>query len=412
MAKQIAINSNLKLYEWQYEIIRNVRDYGKGYIHVVKSKRQCGKSITIEALLMQTAIEKNNTISICLSPTLEQARKIFNEIKGVIINTPVYKRHNDIQLNLILANGSKILFRSAEQRNALRGYTVTGIYCVDEATFIPDIIFYETLAWVNVSNAPIVVCSTPKYKVGWFYKYYMMGFENGNKILSYDWSKYDTSALLLPEKLEQYRKELPANEFKTEFLGEFLDNEGGIFGDFSDIINDNYDKDRNCYMGIDWGTGSNNDYTAICIFNDEKQMIYLNAFNDKDETQTIQVIIDTIKKYQPLKVQVETNSIGSVFYGLLDKAIKAAGLPVMLIGFTTSNTSKEKLINNFQVAIQQKQVQILSNSMLQTQMAMYEMKLSANGKKTYNAAYGYHDDCIIAMLLAFDCINKGVYLIR
>ena len=412
MSKEVNINTNLKLFRWQLDVLHGVREHGKGYIHVVKSKRQCGKSIMIETILLKTAIEKNASCSICLCPTLEQSRKIFNEIKSVIQGTPVYMKHNEIHLNLVLKNGSTILFRSAEQREALRGYTVTGVYCVDEAAYIPDKIFYDTLAWTNVSNAPIVICSTPRFKIGWFYKYYTLGFENGNKILTYNWSEYDTSALLSNERLEQYRREVPQSEFKTEYLGEFLDMEGGIFGDFSDIVNGEFKLGGNYYMGVDWGTGNGGDYTAICVFNDDRQMVYIDYFNDKDETKTIEEIIDIIKRFKPLKCQVEMNSIGSVFYGLLDKAVKAAGLPTMLLKFDTTNASKEKLINNFQVAIQQKRVQILPDGMLGTQMAMYEMKLSPSGKKTYNAASGYHDDCIIAMLLGFDSINKGTYLIR
>ena len=53
-----------------------------------------------------------------------------------------------------------------------------------------------------------------------------------------------------------------------------------------------------------------------------------------------------------------------------------------------------------------------NNPTLKIQLDMYEMKTNANGKRTYNAANGYHDDCIIAMLLALDCINKGTYAIR
>ena len=141
-------------------------------------------------------------------------------------------------------------------------------------------------------------------------------------------------------------------------------------------------------------------------------MMGLYHFADKDEVQTIDYIISLIKQYKPLKVQVETNSIGAVFYGLLDKAIKANKLPVMLLRFTTTNESKERIINQFQVLQQNKQVTILDNQTLKVQMDMYEMKINQNGKRTYNAASGYHDDCIIAMLLALDCITKGTYAIR
>lgn len=409
---EVKINSNLKLFPWQRQVLNGVQQYGKGYIHVVKSKRQVGKSTMLTTLLLKTAIENRATNSICLCPTLEQARKIFKELLEVIQSTPVYRKHHEVQMYLMFKNGSKIFFKSSEQREALRGYTVTGLYVIDEAAYIPDDIFYDTLAWVNVSNAPIVICSTPRNKVGFFYKYYMLGFQNGNKILSYDWSSFDTSALLSDEKLEQYRREVPLSKFKTEYLGEFLDNEGGVFGSYGDIVSSNYNKGLNCYMGIDWGSGLGQDETAICIFNSDRQMVDLIHFSDKDETKTINEIIKLIKFYNPLKVQVETNSIGQVFYGLLDKAIKSEGLPVLLVRFTTTNESKERLINNFQVAQQNKTVQILDDSYLMTEMDMYEMKTSSAGKRTYNAHAGYHDDCVIAMLLAFDCITKGTYVLR
>lgn len=409
---EVKITSNLKLYPWQLQVTNELKTHWRGYTHVVKSKRQVGKSIMLESILLQTAINKSKSCSICLSPTLEQARKVFNDVKKVVKPTKLYSKHNDLQLLIMLRNGSTIFFKSAEQKDGLRGYTVTGIYVVDEAAFIADEVFFETLAWVNVSQAPVVLCSTPKHKTGFFFKYYMLGLSNEPNIFSYNWSEFDTSALLPAEKLAEYQRNMPESQFKTEFLGEFLDNEGGVFGDFGKIISNEYNPNLNCYMGIDWGTGQGQDETAIAIFNSDRQMIGLYHFSDKDETATVNYIIELMKQYKPLKCQVETNSIGSVFYGLLDKAIKSAGLPVMLLRFTTTNESKERLINNFQVAMQNDDVTILDNQTLRIQMDMYEMKVNPNGKRTYNAASGYHDDCIIAMLLAFNCISTGHYCIR
>ena len=409
---EVKITSNLKLYPWQLQVTNELKTHWRGYTHVVKSKRQVGKSIMLESILLQTAINKSKSCSICLSPTLEQARKVFNDVKKVVKPTKLYSKHNDLQLLIMLRNGSTLFFKSAEQKDGLRGYTVTGIYVVDEAAFISDEVFFETLAWVNVSQAPVVLCSTPKHKTGFFFKYYMLGLSNEPNIFSYNWSEFDTSALLPAEKLAEYQRNLPQSQFKTEFLGEFLDNEGGVFGDFGKIISNEYNPNLNCYMGIDWGTGQGQDETAIAIFNSDRQMTGLYHFSDKDETATVNYIIELMKQYKPLKCQVETNSIGSVFYGLLDKAIKSAGLPVMLLRFTTTNESKEKLINNFQVAMQNDNVTILDNQTLRIQMDMYEMKVNQNGKRTYNAASGYHDDCIIAMLLAFNCISTGHYSIR
>lgn len=409
----IKINSNLQLYQWQSDVINMLKSHWKGYTHVIKSKRQCGKSILMQSILVSTAINNPRTVSIYLAPTLEQARKIFDSIKSVILPTKIYKKHNDVRMFIKLTNAAEIQFKSAEQREALRGYTVTGIMCVDEAAYINDSIFFDCLAWVNVSNAPVLICSTPRHKTGFFYNLYTQGSgEVIDKVISYNWSSYDTSALLSNEKLEQYRRDVPQTQFKTEFLGEFLENEGGVFGDYDDIVSNDFTPNLNLYMGIDWGTGTGQDETAICIFNSNKEMVDLVHFADKDETSTIEYIISLLKKYHPLKVQVETNSIGQVFYGLLDKAIKANKINTMLLRFTTTNESKERIINNFQVAIQRKEVTILDDVTLKIQMDMYEMKLNNNGKHIYNAPTGYHDDCIIAMLLAFNCITTGYYAIR
>lgn len=413
--KSIKVNTNLKLFPWQVQVKRELESHRKGYTHVIKAKRQVGKSTMLELVLLQTAINHAKTTSICLSPTLEQARKVFKACRAVIGPTPLYSKANEVSLTLQLRNGSDIMFKSAEQKIGLKGYTVTGVYCIDEAAYIPDEIFFDTLAWVNVSQAPIVMVSTPFHKTGFFYKYFCMGNDaKTTSVLSYDWSQFDTSALLPADKLEEYMREVPASKFKTEFLGEFLDTEGGVFGEYGHIISDELiqEPNMNSFMGIDWGTGQGQDETAVCVFNSERQMTALYHFNDKDETQTIDYIIELIKKHKPLRVQVESNSIGTVFYGLLDKAIKKAKLPVMVLKFTTTNDTKEKLINNFQVAVQNNRVQILNNTVLQTQMDMYEMKLTQNNKRTYNAATGYHDDCIIAMLLAYDCITKGQYNVR
>ena len=71
--------------------------------------------------------------------------------------------------------------------------------------------------------------------------------------------------------------------------------------------------------------------------------------------------------------------------------------------------SKEKIINELQVAIQNKSVTLLDDANLQVELSMYEMKLSPSGKRTYNARNGYHDDMIIATAICLNSINTGKY---
>lgn len=402
-----------KLLPWQKDVAESIIEHFRGTIHTVKSKRQVGKSVMLENILLKVAIENRSTDSFVVSPTSAQASKIFSELLRAIKNTPVYRTHNASTLIITFSNSSTINFKSAEQRDNLRGYTVTGILCIDEAAYISDDTIADILPWCDANQAPIVFTSTPLGRQGLFYKFYAEGLNDGeNKYFSYDWSKYDTSALLTEERKEFYRRTLPKQKYITDILGEFLDGDSAIFGEYGEVMSNNYNpSNHSYYFGIDWGSGQGQDETAISIMNSERQQVKLVHFNDKDETQTINIIIDLCKQYRPLKVTVETNSIGRVFYGLLDKALKANHLPIQLRGFTTTNDTKEQIINELQVGIQNRDLMLVDDANLQTQLSMYEMKITNNGKRTYNAKSGYHDDMIIATAICLHSIKSGQYIL-
>ena len=412
MSKHLVELKGPKLFRWQSDVLTSLFANWTGSIHTIKSKRQVGKSILLENILLKTAIEKKSSDSYVVSPTNAQASKIFNEIYTAIKNTPVYRSHNSSTLIITFSNSSHIYFKSAEQRENLRGYTVTGILCIDEAAYISDDVISDILPWVDANRAPVVFTSTPVGRQGMFYEFYKEGQEdNQYKYFAYDWSTYDTSALLSEERKEFYRRKLPKQKYITDILGEFLDGESSVFGEYGDVMQRNISINEGgaIYFGIDWGSGVGGDDTAICIMNSRRQMIDIIHFNDKDETQTINEVIRLAKLYQPLKITVETNSIGRVFFGLLDKALKSNGLRIQLKGFNTSNTTKEQIINELQVAIQNKDIVLKDDVELQTQLSMYEMKLSSAGRRTYNAKSGYHDDMIIATAICLHSISSGNY---
>ena len=211
--------------------------------------------------------------------------------------------------------------------------------------------------------------------------------------------------------VEFYRKSLPENLFRNYYLGEFTDFGSGVFGDLSRCISDTFNPNPNYYFGIDWSAGVNSDETSITVFNSDRQMVYIEGFNDLDETQTIDRIAQLVNRFKPKKVQVELNSIGRVFYGLLQKKIQSLGLNTSVVGFNTSNESKTRLVNNFQVAIQNQEVTILPDEKLIYQMNIFESKPTQGGKVTYAAAKNGHDDRVLSTLLAFNCIQSGSYSI-
>lgn len=399
---------------WQRKV-HTLLDNGfkSGKIVVVKSKRQCGKSLMIENELLRYSISYPNTTNAIISPTLNQSRKIYKEISKAIIDSGVIKKKNANILEIELVNGSTIMFKSGAQKDALRGITISGLLALDECAYLDKDILELVLAWTNVYRAPILMCSTPRQKSGFFYDYYMLGLSGKRKdVISVDWNEFDTSKFLSAEKLELYRNMLPKGQFKTEFLGEFIDGGSGVF-DYDNRLwtaKEQLLVSKQLWFGIDWANGGNGDYTVITAFNENGQQVLLKYTRNKTPVQQAKFITDILKEIPVNKIRkitCESNSIGTVYIDILRKM--NPNLPIR--EFNTSNTSKRDIIEGLQAAIGEGNIKLINDSEQKTEFGAYAMEITIGGKITYNAPYGLHDDLVIATAIAWNSktSNTGKY---
>jgi len=403
---------------WQKVVHNAITEAGPkaGKIFCVKAKRQIGKSFIIEQELLRHAINYKNSISICVSLTYSNCRKIYKELLNGIRSSGIVLKYNDSAMEITLFNNSTIGFKSAVQKESLRGYTIRngGILCIDEAAYLKDEIFNIISPWVDVNSANILMVSTPRYKTGFFYDYYIEGLSGKSKnVISFDLCKFDTSEFLSFEKLELYRKLMPKGQFTSEYLGEFIDDGGGVFEIQNDIwYKTNAPKDliskpeeySDLFIGIDWGSGKGNDYTAISGFDSSGKQHLLSYFNAKSPVQQIEYIKDLIFNkldYKKIKkINCETNSIGNVYIDMLKGAL--SGLKVA--EFTTTNDSKREIIEYLIKRIGEEKIKLIKNDEQYREFSLYEMEITPNGKITYNGAAGVHDDLVMASAFAM----KGI----
>lgn len=411
----MTVNLNIDWRDYQKDFIRFiVSPESKGTTSAIKAPRQVGKTTVLMAVLLHYACNYKNGFSIIMEPTYKQCIRVYNEMRAAF--EPILTKSGASQLVLEFITGSKVQFLSGESDiAAFQGYVVkNGVLCVDEAAYISDDVFYALTPTTDVHRCPIILTSTPRFRTGFFYDYYVEGLSGNSKSVHYfDWAG---KSILTEEKLNFYKRTLPERLFKNYYLGEFADAVGSVFGSFTHVLSDDFEsptyydmkwqKNVDCFAGIDWSSGQNQDYTVISIFNSLKQQIYIERFNNLDETQTIRRLIEVLKEYKPITVQYETNGIGVVYGGLLSKAVVNEGLNTGLKPFSTSNTSKTKLVNKLVVAIQNSDVQLLNDESLINELTTYESQLTPSGKITYNAAKGCHDDMVIATMLSFDLANN------
>ena len=402
-------------YEHQRAVHKAMDGYFRsGKMYVVKSKRQVGKTTMAENILLECAINHKNTLSVLVEPTLDQSRRVYKEIVKAIEETPILVRKNDSLLEIELATGSSILFKSAEQRDNLRGFTVTGILVIDECAFIQDDVFDILMPTTDVHAAPLLLISTPKLKAGAYYRYYMAGLEGTSpNIVSIDFNKFDTSFLLPADRLEQYRRMMPRAQFTTEYLGEFLDSDAILFTNIRECQGPAPTEFSHLYIGIDWGSGGGGDYTSVCAFTDKRQMAFIDYFNDKATFEQVRHICDVLALYgsKVASIQAEGNSIGTPMIALLKDELLKRGMHGMsnnVVQFTTTNQEKVRLVNQLQVALEQKNISILDDRGLTAQLSAYEATYNPKTNNvSYNAPAGMHDDNCISTMLALDALERS-----
>lgn len=406
---------------WQKVVHQKITEGGirNENTYVVKSPRQIGKTMIVEQELIRHAINYPYSISICLSLTIPNCRKIYKDIIAGCRESGVIEKCNDSLLQIEFITGSAVIFLSAQQKDTLRGYTVRGggILCIDEAAYIPDDIFNLVFPFVSVNRADILMTSTPRLKQGTFYDYFMMGMARVSpKIFSFDLSEYDTSEFLSPEKKELYRKVMPQNQYRTEILGEFIDSGGNVFNISNSAYMENlkgglgYDTGgyNDLYVGIDWSNGKGLDYTVVSVLDENGRQAGLHFDRDKSPGVEINQIVDFLcNNLDPKKIRcvyAESNSMGYVYIDILKEKLK--NQPFDVECFNTTNTSKREIIESLAVDFENDRILLRPILEQKNELMAYSMEMTKGGLITYNAPYGLHDDFVIALALANYGRNK------
>lgn len=387
-----------KLHKHQRDVYDAViGDNGAGDIYVVKSKRQCGKSFLASLILIYFSLNRRDTTSLIVEPTLNQSRRVFKEITKMLEGSNIIKNANQSLLSIDFINGSEIIFKSAEQYDAIRGFSVSGILIVDEAAFIVDDVYEILFPVRDAHNAPMLVISTPLFCDGYFYRL----FTSGN-CKAYDWCKYDTSMFLSDEKLEQYRSTLSELKFRSEYLGQFITDGGYVFRNITKcVLNNSSVKGEPVVCGIDWAVGNDGDDTVLSFLDANANAVDFIRLNNLSPVEQIDTIVKKLNTIQSLKkVVVEQNSIGNVYFDMLKHKYSRHSI---ITKFNTTNESKRRIIEQLATAFQNESVHIPNDRELINQLQHYAVEKTKTGY-TYNGQ-GAHDDYVMSLAMGYDALT-------
>ena len=377
---------------------------GRGKILIIKAPRQVGKTFFNISELIYSASILKKSVSIIVEPSVFLARKVYNDITKALNGSGVIASANSTTCEINFINGSQIICRSIESMS--RGLTVSGILIIDETCFIDDESIYTLLPLINANNAGLILTSSPFTAEGYFYNMYIKGLEgNDPNIKSFDWAKEEgIKKFLTEEKKALYKSVMSKNKYTTEILGEFLTNDGLLFTNISACIGDAVPTEKTAYIGIDFATGSDGDYTVLTAINGKGQVFKQVAVNDLTPTKQVDWlvgIIENIKKgYTIRTILAEKNSIGAVYIDYMRKSLLKSNLTVQ--EFITTNDSKRRIIEQLQTAFEQATITIPNDPVLINELKRFQATVNPTTKVVRYEGKNCHDDRTMSLAFAYE----------
>lgn len=377
---------------------------GRGKILIIKAPRQVGKTFFNISELIYSASILKKSVSIIVEPSVFLARKVYNDITKALNGSGVIASANSTTCEINFINGSQIICRSIESMS--RGLTVSGILIIDETCFIDDESIYTLLPLINANNAGLILTSSPFTAEGYFYNMYIKGL-NGNdpNIKSFDWSKEEgIKQFLTEEKKALYRTVMSKNKYTTEILGEFLENDGLLFTNISACIGEAVPTEKTAYIGIDFATGSDGDYTVLTAINGKGQVFKQVAVNDLTPTKQVDWLVEKIneikKGYTIRTILAEKNSIGAVYIDYMRKSLLKSNLTVQ--EFITTNDSKRRIIEQLQTAFEQAAITIPNDPVLINELKRFQATVNPTTKVVRYEGKNCHDDRTMSLAFAYE----------
>lgn len=390
----------IKPHEKQREIVDACLDDNLFFIVAIIG-RQFGKTTIAENLAIYWALNDPGCLVYWVSPTDSQSQKVYKDIINAIFESGVVrsKKMPKGDTEIVFTNGSKILFRSAQSEDNLRGQSVNYMI-LDEAAFIKKTTI-ETilLPMLSVKGKKCLFISTPKGK-NYLYDYFLNG-NTKDRWKSLRYSTYD-SPLASQEMIQVFRETLPEKIFKQEVEAEFIDS-SSVFNHLGEalclqslefpILGEKY------YGGID--IGLINDASVFSILDSNGNLVKYYRWQAIQAPDLMEQIknLNNIWKFE--SIYIEDNNQGLVIYQSLSPMMRN------LYRFNTNVKTKADIINTLIYLFNMRELKIVKDEYLRIELEAFIFKQNDNGNIKFMAESGFHDDCVMSLAIARKCFDDS-----
>lgn len=348
------------------------------------------------------------------APTYDQVRIGWDEAEYAAGNVIEFKLS---RMTAEAPAGGRIIYRSLDDPDNARGHPADGVI-VDEASAVKDRAWYEVLRPMLADTKGWAWLMGTPFGRNWFWQDHTNASDREDsaswQIPTLGVTIVDGDLVRQPHPLEnpdiafeeiyQIWQTIPERTFRQEILAEFVEGGGGVFRWIQESATAQAQSagrpDHDYVFGVDWA--KHVDWTVICVLDvTSGELVAIDRFQQIDYSLQIGRLKALYNRFLPSTIIAERNMGDAIIEQLQDE-----GLPVE--PFMTTNVSKKRAIDNLALAFERRSIRILDDSTLIAELQAYETKRLPSGTLRYSAPAGFHDDCVMALMLAWHGIGEFV----
>jgi len=369
--------------------------------------RQTGKTTTIAMKAIYFADTNPNVTVLITSPSLRQSMIMFDRIATFVYSTPRL-RNKVVRATRTLIqfeNGSRIIALPCSE-NLLRGYTAQMVIC-DEASFMPEEVITQVIfPMLSTTDGYAIFLSTPWGKDHFFYRAFVNPAYSVHKV------KSEQCPLIKKEFLEEMKANMTHEAYLMEYEAEFVEALNSYFP--QDLIRKCVELAQKLgvelyasleaafptgdyYAGLDFGKLQ--DYSVLTVLKREGEtlkLVYLYQFPlETPYTHVIGQLVRANQKFKFRKVLVDQTGVGEPVL----EEIRNQGLS-NIEGLKFTVQTKEELLSNLKIAMEQNRLAIPYHRQLCTQINEQQYAYSKSGHLQFSHPTNSHDDMLWALALS------------
>ena len=355
--------------------------------------RRFGKTMACANEIIEHALVYKKTVNWWVAPTYQQSMIAYRLIENALLDSGIVLENIKSEKRILLMNGASIMFKSADNFNALRGEGVDFLV-IDEAATIQREAWEQALRpTLSDKNGKALIVGTPKGR-NWFFELYARGNDpEQTEYKSFSFPTW-TNPLIPQTEIDEVRRSLPSDVFRQEYEAQFLDDSAGVFRNIKNCISGDFEEPTNKSYVIGWDIAKHTDFSVLICMDNNNHVVSFDRFNQIDYTLQISRVVAMANKYRASVLMDSTGAGDPVL-----EQIKRQGISVE--GYNLSNVSKQQLIEHLSVGIEQRLLTFPQIDSLIHELQIYEYEITRAGNVRYNAPGGFHDDCVIALGLAY-----------